>query len=49
MAGSNPPVNSAAIDTPVTDPIVISTKDGVLKNIRFLWGYNVVLEEPEEG
>ena len=27
-AGSNPPVKSAAIDTPVTEPIVISTKLG---------------------
>ena len=27
-AGSNPPVNSAAIDTPVTEPTVISTIDG---------------------
>ena len=27
-AGSNPPVNSPAILTPVTEPIVISTSDG---------------------
>ena len=27
-AGSNPPVNSAAIDTPVTEPIVMSTRLG---------------------
>ena len=27
-AGISPPVNSAAIDTPVTDPIVINTRDG---------------------
>ena len=27
-AGSKPPVNSAAIDTPVTEPMVISTSDG---------------------
>jgi spore cortex formation protein SpoVR/YcgB (stage V sporulation) len=30
-------------------PLAQSTKDGVLKNIRFLWGYNVVLEESEES
>lgn len=30
-------------------PLAQNTKDGVLKNIRFLWGYNVVLEESEEG
>ena len=27
-AGINPPVNKAAIDTPVTEPMVISTRDG---------------------
>ena len=27
-AGTSPPVNSAAIDTPVTDPIVISISEG---------------------
>src|SRR2546430_16468785 len=27
-AGSSPPLNSAAIDTPVTEPIVISTRLG---------------------
>src|SRR3954451_7733880 len=27
-AGISPPVNSAAIDTPVTEPMVISTSDG---------------------
>jgi spore cortex formation protein SpoVR/YcgB (stage V sporulation) len=30
-------------------PLAQNTKDAVLKNIRFLWGYNVVLEEPEGG
>lgn len=30
-------------------PLAQNTKDAVLKNIRRLWGYNVVLEEPEEA
>ena len=28
MLGSNPPVNKAEIETPVTEPMVISTRDG---------------------
>ncbi len=31
--GSKPPVNSAAIDTPVTDPIVISTRLGGIVSV----------------
>jgi stage V sporulation protein R len=30
-------------------PLANATKDAVLKHIKLLWGYNVVLEEPEEG
>jgi stage V sporulation protein R len=30
-------------------PLGQNTKDAVLKNIRRLWGYTVVLEEPEES
>lgn len=29
-------------------PLAQNTKDSVLKNIRRLWGHNVVLEEPED-
>lgn len=29
-------------------PLAQNTKEAVLKNIRRLWGYNVVLEEPED-
>jgi spore cortex formation protein SpoVR/YcgB (stage V sporulation) len=30
-------------------PLANATKDAVLKHIKLLWGYNVVLEEAEEG
>ena len=31
--GSNPPVNSAAIETPVTEPMVISTRLGGMVSV----------------
>ncbi|MET4762454.1 hypothetical protein ABH975_005535 [Bradyrhizobium ottawaense] len=33
MPGSSPPVNNAAIDTPVTEPMVIKTSDGGMVSV----------------
>src|SRR3954453_22619540 len=33
MPGSNPPVNRAEIDTPVTEPMVISTMEGGIVSV----------------
>ena len=33
MPGSNPPVNRAEIDTPVTEPMVISTIEGGMVSV----------------